>query len=166
MSLQRRSALRCRYLGAPALSSYHSFDSSSQVATMCVIRWHKHKNCDCQFVTQIERCEDYEQKNPDKVSDFIPTVFMNEFRNSTEFFRQRLDGIVYTTANSIIIMAAYMFTCPHAESVEMEDLAEVCPFCDDKDIQDQLEQLVKKRVSAVKQEMGRKKDEVGGGREE
>ena len=128
---------------------------------MCIIRWHKHKNCDCQFVTQIERCEDYTQKDPDNVSDFFPTVFMKEFRNSTEFFRQRLDGIAYTTANSDVITAAYLFPCPHAESVEKEELAEVCPFCDDKEVQHQLEQLVEKRVSPVKQETGGKKDEVG-----
>ncbi len=112
-------------------------------------------------MTQIERCEDYKQKNANNVSDFIPTVCMKEFKNSTGLFRQRLDGVFYTTANSFIIMAAYLFPCPHAESLEMEELAEVCPFCDDKDVQHQLEQLVEKRVSPVKQETGGKKDEVG-----
>ena len=134
---------------------------------MCAIRWHKHKNCDCEFVTQLERCEEYKQKNPDKVSDFIPTVCMKEFKNSIGLFRQQLDGIFYTTANSFIIMAAYLFPCPHAESVETGGLAEVCPFCDDEDVQHKLEQLEKTRISTAKQETGGKKDEGGrGGKEE
>ena len=161
MSLQRLTALRCRHLSATTLSSYRSFNFLPQVPTMCVIRWHKHENCDCQFVTQLERCEDYKQKNPDKVSDFIPTVCMKEFENPTKLFRKQLDGILYTTAPSFLIMKANLFPCPHAESVELKELAEVCPFCGDKDVQRQMEQLEGTRISAVKEEMGGKKDEVG-----
>lgn len=57
--------------------------------------------------------------------------------------------------------ADYLFPCPHPESVEKEELAQICPFCDDEHVQHQLEQLDKKSVSAIKQEMGGKKDEVG-----
>ena len=129
---------------------------------MCVLRWHKHKNCDCQFATQIERCEDYKQKNANNVSDFIPTLFMKEFQNSTEFFRQRLDGIMYTTANSIIIIAAYLFPCPHPETVETGELVEVCPFCDDEDVQHKLEQLEKTRFPLLsKKRAGRRTREEG-----
>ena len=42
----------------------------------------------------------------------------------------------------------------------MEELPQVCPFCDDEDVQRQLEQLEKKGVSAVKQETGGE-DEIG-----
>ena len=127
---------------------------------MCVVRWHKHKNCECIVATRLELCDDYKQKNPDKVSTFSPVVFMKEFRNSTEFFRQRLDGIEFTTANRTIVMAGLVLPCPNAESSEIDELAEVCPFCDDEDVQHQLEQLEEKRVATVKQEMGGKKDEA------
>ena len=133
---------------------------------MCVIHSHKHKNCECEFVTHIERCEDYKQKPPNKVAEFCPTFFLQKFRNSTEFVRQRLDGIEYTTATSWIVIASFMFTCPRSAKEEIGELAEVCPFCDDKDVQHQLEQLVEKSDSAVKQKTGGKKDEVGGEGEE
>ena len=127
---------------------------------MCVSRWHKHKNCECLVATRIERCDDYKQKYPDKVSTFFPVIFMKQFRNSTEFFRQRLDGIEYTTANITIVMAGLVLPCHNAESSEIDELAEVCPFCDDKDVQYQLEQLEEKRVAAVKQKMGGGKNEA------
>lgn len=109
---------------------------------MCVIRSHKHKNCNCEFVTQIERCEEYKRNPPNEVSDFCPTFFLEKFRDSTEFFRQRLDGIEYTTAKSWIVIASFMFTCPRAAEEEIGELAEVCPFCDDSDVQQKLDQLV------------------------
>ncbi len=128
---------------------------------MCVIRWHEHHNCQCQVVTQIELCDGFKQKNPNMVSNFFPIVFMKELRNSTEFFRQRLDDIEYTTANSTIVMAGLAFPCSsHAEITKVDELAQICPFCDNKDVQHQLEQLMEKKVFAVKQEMGRKMDEA------
>ena len=130
---------------------------------MCVIRWHNHKNCDCQFITEIERCENYKQykqNNPDKVSDFIPTVRMEEDENQTKLFRKQLDGILYTTAPSFLIVSEHLRHCTDAERVEMEESAEICPFCDDKDVQRQLEQSEEERISAIKQETGGKKDEV------
>ena len=128
---------------------------------MCVIHSHKHKNCECKFVTHIKRCEEYKQKPPNEVSLFCPTFFLEKFRNSTQFFRQRLDGIEYTTAKSWIIIAFFRSSCPCAANEETGELAEVCPFCDDKDVQHQLEQLVENSLSAVKQKTGGK-DEVGG----
>ena len=131
---------------------------------MCVIRWHNHKNCDCQFITEIERCEDYKQyrqNNPDKISDFIPTVCMKEVENPTKAIRKQLDGILYTTTSSFSMISAYLRHCPDAEGFAMEELAESCPFCDDKDVQRQLEQSKEERISAIKQETGGKKDEVG-----
>ena len=67
---------------------------------------------------------------------------------------------MYTTAKSGIMIAAYLFPCRQDASVELEKLSEICPFCDDEDVQRQLEQLVKTRVSTDKQEKGGKKDEV------
>ncbi|KAK0507957.1 hypothetical protein JMJ35_009846 [Cladonia borealis] len=131
---------------------------------MCVIRFRKHKNFECQFITDIERCKvykQYKQKNPDKVFDFIPTLCMKEFENPTEDLRKQLNGILYTTASSFLIISVHLHRCTHTEGVEMEELAQVCPFCDDEDVQRQLEQLEKKGVSAVKQEMGGKEDEIG-----
>ena len=128
---------------------------------MCVIHSHKHKTCECEFVTQIERCEDYKQKPPNKVAKFCPTFFLEKFRNSTKFFRQKLDGIEYTTATSWIIIASFMSTCPGTAKEEIGELALVCPFCDDQNVQHQLEQLVEKSGCAVEQKMGAKKDEVG-----
>lgn len=125
---------------------------------MCVIRWHRYKNCDCQFITEIELCVDYKQNNSDKVSDFLPTVCMKEGEYPTEIFRKQLDGVFYTTGSSFLVMSAHLFPChPYTETFEMEELAEVCPFCDDEDLQHRLE----KKVSVVKQEMGEKE-----GREE
>ena len=112
------------------------------IPTMCVMRSHKHKNCSCQFVTQEERCEDYKQKYPKGAPDFIPTLLMETFRNSTQFIRQRLDGIEYTTIKSFIFIGFFTSTCPHAEDVQSEELAEVRPFCDDRDVQHQLDELV------------------------
>ena len=109
---------------------------------MCVIRSHKHKNCNCQLVTQEERCEDYKQKHPKDDFSFVPTLLMETFRNSTQFIRQRLDGIMYTTIKSFIYIAAFKHPCPQAEEVESGELAEVCPFCDDREVQHQLDQLV------------------------
>ena len=109
---------------------------------MCVIRSHKHQNCNCQFVTQEERCEDYKQKHPKEDFDFCPTLLMETFRNSTQFFRQRLEGIEYTTIKSFIFIGFFTSSSPHAEDVESGEFAEVCPFCDDRDVQHQLDHLV------------------------
>ena len=128
---------------------------------MCVIHSHKHEDCECKFVTHIERCEGYKQKPPKELAYFCPTFFLEKFRNSTQFFRQRLDGIDYTTANSWITMASFMFSCPRAAKEKIGELADVCPFCDDKDLQHRLEQLVENSRSAVKQKTGGK-DEGGG----
>ena len=127
---------------------------------MCVIRWHAHKNRSCHFITDISRCSDYNQhqlNNPNKVFDeFISTLCITE-----GYFRKQLDSISYTTAPRILIMRAYLHPCKHAKSVEMEGLAEVCPFCDDVDVKRQLEQLENKGVSGIKQEMGEKEGEIG-----
>ena len=86
---------------------------------------------------------------------------MKEVENPTELFRKQLDGILYTTAPSFLIISVHLHRCTHTEGVEMVELAQVCAFCDDEDVQRQLEQLEKKGVSAVKQEMGGKEDEIG-----
>ena len=57
-------------------------------------------------------------------------------------------------------MRAYLDPCKDAKSVEREQLAKVCPFCDDEDVKRQLEQS-ERRVEAVKREMGEKEDEIG-----
>ena len=108
---------------------------------MCVIHSYKHKNCTCQFVTRIDRCEGYKQKYPNEVSHFVPAFLMEKFRNSTKFFRQRLDGIEFTTATGWIVISYFKFTCPGTADEEFGTSAEVCPICDDRDFRHKLEQL-------------------------
>ena len=129
-----------------------------------------HKNCTCQFVTRIDRCEGYKQKPPNEVSDFVPTFFMEKFRNSTKFFRQRLDGIEFTTATSCIVIASFKFSCPGAAEEGIGDLAEVCPICDNEDFQHKLEYLAelgpfRSQVTDGRQE-GRDRERGEGGLEE
>ena len=86
---------------------------------------------------------------------------MKEVKYPTELFRKQLDGVLYTTAPSFLLTRAYLHSYTHAEGLEMEELAEVCPFCDDEDVQRQLEEVEKKGIHATRQEKGGKQDEIG-----